>query len=132
VYGGAKAALELASEVLAGEVRPFGIKVTVVIPGPFRTGFIDHSIDFAPRLPEYAPTVGKFGTILERIKGKQPGDTAKAAQAILDLTELEKPPLRLLLGAYAHDRFGKKLAQLGAELEASKPLGLATDFAAGG
>lgn len=128
VYGATKAGLEAASEAVAGECAPFGIKVTVVVPGPFRTDFIARSLDAVPRLPEYASTVGKFETFLTRINGKQPGDPGKAAEAIYQIAGLEKPPFRLVLGKYAYEKFDKKLKALHAELEAWKPVGLPTDF----
>lgn len=130
VYGAGKAGLEAASEAVAAECAPFGIKVTLVIPGPFRTDFIARSLEVAPRLPEYVSTVGKFETFLKRINGKQPGDPAKAAEAIYQVAQVEKPPFRLVLGKYATDKFDKKLKAQGAELEAWKSVGLPTDFAA--
>lgn len=130
VYGAAKAGLEAASESVAGECAPFGIKVTVVVPGPFRTDFIARSLDVAPRLPEYINTVGRFETFLTRINGRQPGDPLKAAEAIYQIAGMEKPPFRLVLGKYAWDKFDKKLKALGAELEAWKSVGLPTDYPA--
>ena len=128
VYGATKAALEAASDALVGELAPFGIKVTVVLPGPFRTDFIGRSLDAVPRLPEYANTVGKFEAFLTKINGKQPGDPRKAAEAIYQIAGTEKPPFRLVLGKYAYDKFEKKLKSLGEELGKWKPTGLPTDF----
>jgi NAD(P)-dependent dehydrogenase (short-subunit alcohol dehydrogenase family) len=130
VYGAAKAGLESASEAVALECAPFGIKVTLVVPGPFRTDFISRSLDQPPRLPEYIGTVGKFQTFLQRINGKQPGDPLKAAEAIYQIAGIEKPPFRLVLGKYAHDKFAKKIKSLGDELELWKSIGLPTDFSA--
>lgn len=131
VYGGAKAALDAACDAAAQEVAPLGIKFTLVIPGPFRTDFIGRSLDHAPRLPDYEGSVGKFGGFLSKMDGKQPGDPAKAAVAILDLLDTEKPPFRLLIGGYAHTMFAKKLASLEAEMHAWKEQGQATDFPPG-
>lgn len=128
VYGAGKAGLEAASEAVAGECAPFGIKVTVVIPGPFRTDFIARSMDVAPRLPEYASTVGKFESFLMRINGKQPGDPVKAAVAIYQIAGAEQSPFRLVLGRYATDKFAKRLKAQGAELETWKSVGGLTDF----
>ena len=128
VYGAAKAGLEAASEALAGELAPFGIAVTVVVPGPFRTDFIGRSLDAVPRLPVYQATVGKFAAFLSAIDGKQPGDPAKAAEAIYGIAGVPKPPFRLVLGGYAYDKFEKKLKVLEAELQAWKPVGMPTDF----
>jgi len=128
VYGAAKAGLEAASDAVASECAPFGIKVTLVVPGPFRTDFIARSLDIAPRLPEYVNTVGKFEAFLTRINGKQPGDPAKAAEAIYQIAGLEKPPFRLVLGKYANDKFARKLQALQEELDDWKAVGLPTDF----
>lgn len=131
VYGAVKAGLEAASDALAGELAPFGVKVTIVIPGPFRTDFIGRSLDSVPRLPGYEKTVGHFAGFLEKINGRQPGDPQKAAAAIASIAGIENPPGRLLLGAYAHEKFFKKLDALRAEAERFRGIGLATDFPPG-
>ena len=131
VYGGAKAALDAACDAAAQETAALGIKFTQVIPGPFRTDFIGRSLDHATRLPDYEATVGKFGGFLSKMEGKQPGDPAKAAAAILDLMDAEKPPFRFVLGNYGTTTFGRKLASMEAELNAWKEKGLPTDFTPG-
>lgn len=131
VYGGAKAALDAACDAAAQETASLGIKFTQVIPGPFRTDFIGRSLDHAARLPDYEGTVGKFGGFLSKMEGKQPGDPAKAAAAILDLMDAEKPPFRFVLGNYGTTTFARKLASMEAELNAWKEKGLPTDFAPG-
>jgi short-subunit dehydrogenase len=131
VYGGAKAALDAACDAAAQETAALGIKFTQVIPGPFRTDFIGRSLDHATRLPDYEGTVGKFGGFLSKMEGKQPGDPAKAAAAILDLMDAEKPPFRFVLGNYGTTTFGRKLASMEAELNAWKEKGLPTDFTPG-
>lgn len=131
VYGGAKAALDAACDAAAQETAALGIKFTQVIPGPFRTDFIGRSLDHAARLPDYEGTVGKFGGFLSKMEGKQPGDPAKAAAAILDLMDAEKPPFRFVLGNYGTTTFARKLASVEAELNAWKEKGLPTDFAPG-
>jgi NAD(P)-dependent dehydrogenase (short-subunit alcohol dehydrogenase family) len=128
VYGGAKAALESVSEAVAAEAGPFGVKVTCVVPGPFRTDFIARSLDRGPADSAYAGTVGKFGTLLGKIDGKQTGDPAKAAAVILKVAADPNPPARLLLGKYAHDKCEKKLAAQKAELDAWAAVGKPTDF----
>ncbi|MGD1861643.1 MAG: oxidoreductase [Leptolyngbyaceae cyanobacterium] len=129
IYGGAKFALEGVSEALRGEVAPFGINVTLVEPGPFRTEFIGRSLDRveAP-MAVYEPTVGKFLNFLNQIEGQQPGDPAKAANAIIHMVEAENPPLRLVLGKYAYSKFRQKITDLTQELDAWESVGLATDF----
>jgi len=131
VYGGAKAALDAACDAAAQETAALGIKFTQVIPGPFRTDFIGRSLDHATRLPDYEGSVGKFGGFLSKMEGKQPGDPAKAAAAILDLMDAEKPPFRFVLGNYGTTTFGRKLASMEAELNVWKEKGLPTDFTPG-
>jgi len=131
VYGGAKAALDAACDAAAQETAALGIKFTQVIPGPFRTDFIGRSLDHATRLPDYEGSVGKFGGFLSKMEGKQPGDPAKAAAAILDLMDAEKPPFRFVLGNYGTTTFARKLASMEAELNAWKEKGQPTDFTPG-
>jgi len=129
VYGATKFALEGLSEGLAAELKPLGIKVTLVQPGPFRTAFIARSLDRAPDcFPEYQATVGKFGSFLEKMDGQQPGDPAKAADAILKIVDSENPPLRLVLGKYATDKVERTCKARLRELETWKEIGLPTDF----
>jgi NAD(P)-dependent dehydrogenase (short-subunit alcohol dehydrogenase family) len=129
IYGGAKFALEGVSEALRGEVEPFGIKVTIVEPGPFRTDFIGRSLDrVAQPMPEYEPTVGKFLNFLNTIEGKQPGDPEKAANAIIQMVNSDNPPLRLVLGKYAYSKFHKKIESLNQELDTWAKIAMNTDF----
>ncbi|MEO1523163.1 MAG: oxidoreductase [Cyanobacteria bacterium J06633_2] len=129
IYGGAKFALEGVSEALRGEVEPFGINVTIVEPGPFRTDFIGRSLDRVDTpMVEYEPTVGRFLNFLNQIEGQQPGDPIKAAEAIIQMVEVEHPPLRLVLGKYAYSKFRQKIDTLNQELDAWESVGLATDF----
>lgn len=130
IYGAAKAALEAASEALAGEVAPLGIKVTIVEPGPFRTDFIGRSLDRTNGdIADYQQTVGNFLAFLEKIDGSQPGDPVKAAEAIVAAVESENPPRRLALGAYAIKKIEEKLKAVEADLTAWKTISLGTDYA---
>lgn len=129
IYGAAKCALEGASEALALEGRAFGLKVTLVQPGPFRTDFISRGLQHTPAsLPEYEGSAGKFAKFLATVDGKQPGDPARAAQAILRAVDAEKPPLRLVLGKYALDKSRRTLGQREAELKAWEETSLGADF----
>ena len=131
IYGAAKWALEGVSEALALELKPLGIKVTIVQPGPFRTDFIARSLERAGNhLADYDRTSGKFLRLLENMHGKQPGDPGKAAAAILAAVEADAPPLRLVLGKYAHDKVRKKLAATEDELTQWQHAGLPTEFTA--
>src|SRR5699024_10855767 len=101
-YAATKAALESTSEALRQEVEPLGIRVAIVQPGGFRTefagGFLPAS---AERLEVYAETAGKRRKEHDNIEGRQAGDPAKAARAIMTLAEAEQPPMRLILGREA-------------------------------
>ena len=118
-YGGAKWALEGACESLAQEVRPLGIHVTLVQPGPFRTAFIAKSVSMVASAPaDYDASCGKFLRFLRSMDARQPGDPARAADAIVALTGLERPPLRLVLGRYAHDKARRRAQAALREIEA--------------
>jgi NAD(P)-dependent dehydrogenase (short-subunit alcohol dehydrogenase family) len=128
-YGASKFALEGASEALASEVRPMGIRVTLVEPGPFRTPFIARSVRrIEERLEDYRATTGKFAQMLSQIDGRQKGDPAKAARAILAVVQAESPPMRLVLGRYAIDKVRKKLASTETALAQWEAIGADTDL----
>ena len=100
-YAAAKWGVEGFSEVLSKEVGPFGVKVTIIEPGGFRTDFAGSSTAIRAGRPEYDSTVGKTARFQRDYTGKQPGDPAKAAAAVLHIASLNDPPLRLLLGSDA-------------------------------
>src|SRR5258706_2556284 len=97
-YAAAKFGVEGFSESLYKEVGPLGIKVTIVEPGGFRTDFAGISTDLREGRPEYDSTVGAAVRFQRSYNGRQPGDPAKAAAALLHVASLSEPPLRLLLG----------------------------------
>lgn len=131
VYGGSKAALEAATEAVAAEGVLFGLKATVVEPGPFRTEFIANGLERAAnKIADYAGTSGKFVGFLEKINGNQPGDPVLAARAIIQAVNSPKPPRRLILGKYAYDRVRRRLDAIGKEMAEWEPVGLNTDFPA--
>ncbi|MGP0584833.1 oxidoreductase [Paenibacillus timonensis] len=100
-YQAAKWAVEGFSEVLVKEVQPLGIKVTLIEPGGFRTDWAGSSMQQIQPRDEYKNTVGYMMTYFRENTGKESGDPAKAAQAILTIVKEENPPLRLLLGSDA-------------------------------
>ena len=129
VYGGAKAGLEAASDALRQEVAPLGISVTLVSPGPYRTDFIGRSMDRASgHITDYDRTSGKFGSYLEKIDGRQPGDPDKAAAVLVQMVQDGKGPARLFLGKYAVDTARRKIAELQRDLTEWEAISLATDF----
>lgn len=128
VYGATKCALEAVSESLAAEIKPLGLHVTIVQPGPFRTDFIARSLEKARgTIPAYEPTSGKFQRFLATMDGRQPGDPARAAEAIIAAVTADQPPLRLVLGKYAIDKTRRKFAAATRELDTWADVGLATE-----
>jgi NAD(P)-dependent dehydrogenase (short-subunit alcohol dehydrogenase family) len=114
LYCATKFAVEGLSESLAGELASFGIKVTIVEPGGFRTDFQGRSIAMPAKvLPEYAGTPAASARAMSaHYHGHQPGDPAKAAKAIIEAVDSDAPPLRLVLGADALGAGRAKLASL--------------------
>jgi NAD(P)-dependent dehydrogenase (short-subunit alcohol dehydrogenase family) len=101
-YAASKAALEGMSGALHGELQPLGISVTVVEPGAFRTDFAGRSLTQSSTvIDDYAETAGKRRKEHDTAHGTQPGDPAKAAQAIIAAVESDEPPAFLLLGSDA-------------------------------
>ncbi|WP_338704255.1 oxidoreductase (plasmid) [Streptomyces sp. Q6] len=97
-YQAAKWAVGGFSEVLAQEVAPLGIKVTVAEPGGMRTDWAGSSMATPPVSEPYQQVVGGAVAAIRGQNGKQPGDPGRIAQILLDIVEAERPPLRLLLG----------------------------------
>ena len=127
-YCATKFALEGFSEALAPEVAPFGIKVLIVEPGAFRTGFSGGALVQSKEMPEYAETVGPTREMITGINGTQPGDPAMAARAILTALGAEDTPLRLPLGADAVEGIRGKLDSVRAELDRWEDAALSTAF----
>jgi NAD(P)-dependent dehydrogenase (short-subunit alcohol dehydrogenase family) len=127
-YQTAKFAVEGFSEVLNNEVRPFGVKVTIVEPGGFRTDWGGSSMQLAEVHPDYESTVGEMHRRRLETDGKQPGDPAKAAQAILEIVGLDNPPLRLLLGTDALKLAESSAQSRAIEATAWAHLTTSTDF----
>jgi len=129
-YCASKFALEGWSEALRDEVKAFGVRVTIVEPGAFRTEFAG-PINMRPerRLDVYRPAIEPLEAYLYGGDGKQPGDPAKAAEAMIAAVESNDPPLRLLLGADAIGAWERKQAAFAAELERWRSVGEATAYA---
>jgi NAD(P)-dependent dehydrogenase (short-subunit alcohol dehydrogenase family) len=128
IYNSTKFAVEGLSEALAGELASFGIKVTLIEPGAFRTDFANRSLRVAPYLPEYAEALSQTRKYYETIGGQQPGDPVQAVRAMIALVEHPNPPLRLPMGKIALQRIRNKIAQYESEIKTWEKTILETDF----
>ncbi|MGF6992471.1 oxidoreductase [Paraburkholderia sp. GAS32] len=128
-YCASKHAVEGLSESLARELKPFGVHVTLVEPGGFRTNFAGDSLRWSEAVePAYAESVGRIREQMSHYHGTQSGDPAKAAAAIIQAVRAEPPPLRLPLGPDAVSVVRDKLASLQDNLDAWLEVSSATDF----
>ncbi len=127
-YAAAKFGIEGFSESLSREVRPLGVKVTIVEPGGFRTDFAGASTNLREGRPEYDATVGATVRFQRNYNGKQPGDPAKAAAAVLHLASLPDPPLRLLLGSDSYNAAEQHALQTLESDRQWKDLSISTDY----
>ncbi|MEM5450216.1 oxidoreductase [Paraburkholderia sp. BR14263] len=131
-YAASKHAVEGFSDSLLSEVAPLGIKVTCVEPGPFRTDWAGRSlVQTASRIDDYAETAGARMQRTAQGSGHQPGDPVRAAQAMIRITETEKPPRHLVLGAFGVDAVANRLRAALADIEAWREVSLGTDYPAG-
>lgn len=129
VYSATKAALAAFSEVLALDVKEFGIKVTVAEPSGFRTGFLTKdSLAYTDSSIEGYEAVKKTQQRYLAADGKQPGNPETAAAIFMELAELAQPPLHLYLGQDAYDRASVKLWEMAEEIEAWKSTTISADY----
>ena len=128
-YCASKYALEGWTEALSDEMRPFGVKITLVEPGNFRTEFAgDVNMRPAHRLADYRPLISPVEAFLYGQNGSQPGDPARAAAAMIAVVDADEPPLRLLLGRDAYAAWEAKSAMRNAEFATWRAIGSATEF----
>lgn len=126
-YNAAKFAVEGLSEALSGELAPFGVRVVIVEPGPFRTEFLGRSITIAAReMPEYAASSRRH--YRETNDGRQAGDPDKAVAVILQAVDAEHPPLHLPLGPVAYAIAERKLTAFRQDMDAWHDIAIHTDF----
>ena len=128
-YNATKFAVEGLTQALDKEVGPFGIHVTLIEPGPFRTDFQGRSMTVV-RAPNaaYAATAGARRAQLRASSGKQPGDPVRAADAIILITQSPAPPLHLVLGKNALERARAKVAELQRTMDEWEKVTLSADF----
>jgi NAD(P)-dependent dehydrogenase (short-subunit alcohol dehydrogenase family) len=128
-YSATKAALEGITGSLRKELQPLGITAMSVEPGGFRTDFAGRSLtQSAEAIDDYADTAGKRRKEHDTAHGTQPGDPAKAAQAIITVVDSPAAPELLLLGTDALAAMGGVLDGQRAEIDAWKDLSASTDL----
>ncbi|CAN7772928.1 oxidoreductase [Variovorax sp. LjRoot290] len=130
IYHGSKFALEGISEALGKELAPFGVHVTAVEPGAFRTDWAGRSMVRAGRaIPEYDAIFNPEREARAKRSGNQAGDPARAGQAILQLVASANPPAHLLLGRDAIGKVREKIAHMTRDIDTWQEVTLSTDFA---
>ncbi|MBR8187043.1 oxidoreductase [Burkholderia ambifaria] len=127
-YCGSKFALEGISETLGKELEPFGIAVTAVAPGSFRTDWAGRSMTRTPRsIADYDAIFDPIRQAREEKSGRQLGDPAKAARAMLAVIAADRPPAHLLLGSDALRLVRAKWSALEDEMRAWEAVTVSTD-----
>jgi NAD(P)-dependent dehydrogenase (short-subunit alcohol dehydrogenase family) len=129
VYSATKAAVAAFSEVLALDVKEFGIHVTVIEPSGFRTGFLTkNSLVYTESKIDGYQAVKDTLTRYLAADGNQPGDPERASEIFMELAESQQPPLHLYLGQDAYNRASGKLAAMTSELEQWKSATISADY----
>jgi NAD(P)-dependent dehydrogenase (short-subunit alcohol dehydrogenase family) len=128
-YSTTKFAVEALTEALAKEMAPFGVKVSAIQPGAFRTDWAGRSMKRTQTpLPAYAESVGKRAEMISEMSGNQPGDPKRAAEAVVMLVRAEHPPVQLLLGRGVLASYRAKLAAVSASIDEWENVTVGTDF----
>jgi NAD(P)-dependent dehydrogenase (short-subunit alcohol dehydrogenase family) len=129
-YSSTKFALEAVTEALAAEVRPLGIKVTAIEPGAFRTDWATRSMkESAAPIADYVDVAARKD-LIKQFADHLPGDPRKVAEAVLMVTELDDPPLRLLLGRDVLKAMRDKIAAMSSSIEEWKSVTKDVNFPA--
>ena len=129
MYAATKYAVTGLSEVMAEDVKEFGVKVTMVAPGAFRTEFLDeNSLVFAEKKIDGYTAVRSSHEKYAAMNGSQIGNPELLAQVFIDLVMNPNPPVRLYLGSDAYKRATEKVELLSEELESNKYISYSTDF----
>ena len=129
-YCATKFAVHGFSESLYEDVKPFGIKVTIVSPGYFRTSFLEESSLNVPKnvIAEYANVRASQDTHQNSYNGNQNGDPEKAAAVFIEVANMPEPPLHLFLGQDAYDFADAKIAMVQQDMDKVKTLAVSTGF----
>jgi len=130
IYCATKFAVVGLSESLSAEVKAFGIKVTVVQPGYFRTNFLSAGSIGIPdnQIAAYAEVRESQQAHQASINGNQPGDPEKAVRAMIEIANVEIPPLHLFLGQDAYEMADQKILSVQNDMDKWENLATATGF----
>lgn len=116
-FNASKFALCGLTEALHLELEPLGINVSLIEPGPMRTGFYTHSVKTSEKIDDYENTRGFIATAIRNYDGKEPGDPQRVAENIINLAANPAPPLHNPMGELASERLREKLLQLNEALQ---------------
>lgn len=130
IYCSTKFAVAGLTESLAAEVKEFGVNVTLVYPGYFRTNFLKDTSLLLPQSPiaAYKEVRQSESAHKDSINENQPGDPEKLAKALIKMSHEENPALHLFLGQDSYDMANQKIASVQSELEQWKTVSISTGF----
>jgi len=130
IYCATKFAVHGFTESLSHEVKPFGINVSLVMPGYFRTNFLEEGSIVSPKteIEEYVNVRAMQKAHQQTINANQPGDPEKAADVLIAVAQQTDPALHLFLGADAYQTATDKIALVEKDMEINKQLGISTGF----
>ena len=130
-YAATKFAVEGLSDSLAKEVEPLGIRVLVVEPGPFRTDWAGRSLKQSSNIiADYEKSAGARNREIAGYSGRQAGDPARAAEAVIEAVQSPAPPRHLVLGRVGFDNVEGHLRSMLQEVDLWKPTSLGADYPA--
>lgn len=129
-YTATKFAMHGFSESLAAEIKPFGIHITIVSPGYFRTQFLDAGSLGLPKnqIADYQLVRENEQVHQNNINGNQAGDPDKASAVMIEVAEQKEPPLHLFLGKDAYQLADAKIKSVQQDMNAVRELATSTDF----
>lgn len=130
IYCATKFAMHGFTESLSHEVKPFGIHATLVMPGYFRTNFLEGGSIITPQneLADYKNVRDMQEAHQNQINNNQPGDPDKAAEVMIKVTTMVEPPVHLFLGADAYKVAEQKIELVEQDMETYRTWATATDF----
>ena len=114
--------------MLFHELKAINVKMTIVEPGGFRTDWAGASMGFAKPIADYDPVLQPYREFTRQYTGSEPGDPVKAAKVLFDVSRMDEPPLRLVLGKFAKQYVKEAYEESLAELERWSRLSLSTEY----